>query len=685
VSQSPLTATKVGIDRYKQGWKALNRFLHEDRSFSGHERNSAFLNLGGKRFADLSAVSGFGFFDDARAVATFDWDFDGDLDFWIANRTAPRIRFLKNNDAGTNHYLALRLVGNGKTTNIDGIGARVEVVIKAGAASPEKTLIKTLYGGNGFLSQSSKWLHFGLGTADVIESLVIQWPGGTRQIMTDVAVDCHYLVSQTTGKLTVFKKPAAERVQPGSVVELPASSDAARIVLPSRLPLPALSYQTWEGDPVSIAGAQPSPLLINIWASWCLPCWHEFANWTAESDAIKASGLRIVGLNVDDLGSDSKEDKDLRPRLAKMEFPFETGRGDRELLDTLDAFQRATLDRWRPLPVPTSVLVDELGRAAVIYRGPVEAGQLLADVKLLKASPEVLRRAAVPFEGRWFDGVPGVSPNRVSSQFIDMSMIGHAVRYLLRYADQFAGLDLSPGDRLRVGDAYFTAAVLLKENGAFARAVEVLQKGVASNPDDLRIRSLLGDLHGQEGHLDQAAVQYGAVVKAMPSDFATQRKLALVHLRLKNYAAALSLLERVTRAQPGNALAHVDTASAWLALQEQGKAVDSYRAALKTEPRMPKALNNLAWILATHPDPEIRSGAEAVAVAERLCELSKYTSPVGLDTLATAYAEAGRFADAIATAEKAIGLLAPSADAEKAGNMKRRLELYKQKKPYRNQ
>jgi tetratricopeptide (TPR) repeat protein len=392
-----------------------------------------------------------------------------------------------------------------------------------------------------------------------------------------------------------------------------------------------------------------------------------------------------VGLNVDEVSSNSEENQDPRPRLTKMGFPFETGRGDRVLLDTLDAFQRATLDRWRPLPVPTSVLVDERGRVAVIYRGPVEVAQLLADVKLLKASPEALREAAVPFAGQWFDPVPVANPGTVSAQFIDLSMIGHAYRYLLGYAEQFAGLELSPGERRRVGDAYFTAAVLLKENSAFARAAETLQKGVAANPDDLRIRALLGELQWRQGNLDEAALHYGVVVKAMPSDFMTLRKLALVYLKQKKYGAALPLLERVTRAQSGNAVAHVNTASAWLGLKDYGKAVASYRATLKTAPRMPKALNNLAWILATHPDPKIRSGAEAVTVAERLCELSKYTSPVSLDTLATAYAEAGRFAEARATSEKAIGLLPPSADAVQAGDMKRRLELYKQEKPYRDQ
>jgi tetratricopeptide (TPR) repeat protein/thiol-disulfide isomerase/thioredoxin len=674
----------VGLDGYKQGWKTLNRLLHEDRSFSGNERNSAFLNLGGSRFADLSAASGFGFFDDARAVATFDWDFDGDLDFWIANRTAPRIRFLKNNNDGDHHYLSLRLIGNGEGTNIDGIGARVKVLLKGASGGPSKKLIKTLYAGNGFLSQSSKWLHFGLGEADEIESLVIQWPGGSREVIKGGEVDQHYLLTQGSGKLTGFKPPGAERVESNTVVELPFSSDSARIVLPSRLPLPKLNYKTWNGEVASIAGPQSSPLLVNIWASWCQPCWAELAEWTDGRAAIKASGLRVIGLNVDEDGTGSGE-KEIQSRLAKMGFPFEIGKGDRVLLNTLDAFQRGILDRWRPLPVPTSVLLDQSGRVAVIYRGPLSVEQLLEDLKLLEASPDALLEAAVPFEGHWFDGAPGLSPTSVSSRLIDISMVGPAARYLIRYGDQFTGAEISNAERLRVGDAYFTAAVLLNENKAFTRAAEILQKGAAASPSDLRIRSLLAEVCGRLGQWGEAEKHYGVVVKALPEDLATQRKLALVYLAQKKYSSALALLEHVTKAQPENALAHVDIASVWLGLKEERKAVVSYRSALSLVPNLPKALNNLAWILATHPDLEVRNGAEAIKYAERLCELSKHQSPVGLDTLATAYAEAGRFSDAVSTAQKAIGLVSPSANQAKILGMRKRLNLYKEGKPYRDQ
>ena len=80
-------------------------------SWSGRERNCCFLNTGGARFADVSAVTGLDFLDDGRAVAVVDWDHDGDLDLWLGNRTAPRIRFMRNNIDHENRFLKIQLIG----------------------------------------------------------------------------------------------------------------------------------------------------------------------------------------------------------------------------------------------------------------------------------------------------------------------------------------------------------------------------------------------------------------------------------------------------------------------------------------------------------------------------------------------------------------------------------------------
>ena len=96
-------------------------------------------------------------------------------------------------------------------------------------------------------------------------------------------------------------------------------------------------------------------------------------------------------------------------------------------------------------------------------------------------------------------------------------------------------------------------------------------------------------------------------------------------------------------------------------LEEKGDlagAIAAYRKTLEDYPRFSVPLNNLAWLLATVSDARLRSGAEAVDLAERACAVTQYRRTVFVGTLAAAYAEAGRFEEAIATAERACKLAA---------------------------
>jgi protein O-mannosyl-transferase len=81
--------------------------------------------------------------------------------------------------------------------------------------------------------------------------------------------------------------------------------------------------------------------------------------------------------------------------------------------------------------------------------------------------------------------------------------------------------------------------------------------------------------------------------------------------------------------------------------------VKVYNEGLGVYPLSFELLNNLAWLRATCPGSASRKGAEAVLLAETACQLTSYERPVLIGTLAAAYAEAGRFADAVKTAEKA--------------------------------
>jgi tetratricopeptide (TPR) repeat protein len=113
------------------------------------------------------------------------------------------------------------------------------------------------------------------------------------------------------------------------------------------------------------------------------------------------------------------------------------------------------------------------------------------------------------------------------------------------------------------------------------------------------------------------------------------------------------------------------------------EAAANYEQAVKMNPDWPIALNDLAWIRATAPQAELRNGLEAVRLAERACELSGGKEARFLGTLDAAYAEAGRFAEAIATAEKARELALAAGDKGIAAAAGQRLTLYRKQQPYR--
>ena len=93
-------------------------------------------------------------------------------------------------------------------------------------------------------------------------------------------------------------------------------------------------------------------------------------------------------------------------------------------------------------------------------------------------------------------------------------------------------------------------------------------------------------------------------------------------------------------------------------------------------------LNNLAWELATASRPENRDAAHAVQFSERACELTRNQAAALLETLAAAYAEAGRFKEAVSAGEKACTLARASGDQVLLRKTQERLEKYRAGQPY---
>jgi Flp pilus assembly protein TadD len=117
---------------------------------------------------------------------------------------------------------------------------------------------------------------------------------------------------------------------------------------------------------------------------------------------------------------------------------------------------------------------------------------------------------------------------------------------------------------------------------------------------------------------------------------------------------------------------------------KSGEAIREYREALRLRPDWPAALRDLAWILATNPKDELRNGREALEYSQRACELTKNSDARFLSALDVAYAEVGRFDDAVKTAEQVQQLAAAAHQDAVAQQAAKRIELYRAGKPFRN-
>jgi tetratricopeptide (TPR) repeat protein len=230
--------------------------------------------------------------------------------------------------------------------------------------------------------------------------------------------------------------------------------------------------------------------------------------------------------------------------------------------------------------------------------------------------------------------------------------------------------------------ALFSLATALHNQGKLDQAADYYHQILALKPDLYTPRRYLGNIFVAQGKPDQAISEFGMALKIRPQDADTRVVLGVVLLQKDRIDEATAQFLEATKLQPTNAIANYQLALIHQSRKETSAAIDCYRKALKAQPDWPESLNNLAWILAAHPDAALRNGAEAVALAERACKLTDYKEGIFVGTLAAAYAEVGRFQDAIRSAEKAHSLALAAGQKEIAQKNQELLELYRAGRAY---
>jgi tetratricopeptide (TPR) repeat protein len=214
-------------------------------------------------------------------------------------------------------------------------------------------------------------------------------------------------------------------------------------------------------------------------------------------------------------------------------------------------------------------------------------------------------------------------------------------------------------------------------------SVSLWTHALACTPGNQVAHNNLGLELVAQGKLNEAIEHYELALESAPDHVNARNNIGLALVTQGKLKEAIAHFSRALQLQPGNAQTHCNLGMALVRNEQWCDARLEFQQALEIAPDSTQALNNLAWLLATCPEAAVRDGDRAVQLAQELRRVTGGKRPTYLDTLAAAYAEAGRFTDAVATANEAIHLAKASGNAKLAEDIGARLPLYENKQPFR--
>ena len=315
------------------------------------------------------------------------------------------------------------------------------------------------------------------------------------------------------------------------------------------------------------------------------------------------------------------------------------GPGAVELLDALHA---SIIDLWIPIPVPTSFLVSKEGQLLAIYRGNASIEQIIDDKKFATAHPLKRRSAGTPFAGRWTSKPAPSSPQRTAQQLLQRAQPSLAIDYLRSALTK----PFFQSDKFTQSDNLLLLGQILGQQGRPTEAIPQLEAARELIPKDIRVLRLLATAHAETGKFSKSFAILNNAISYHPQNLDIYDDAIDIARKANDPTLAFDYKKQSADNNPRNPNLRYRLTLSQLEQGQPLEAIANCKTILGTSPKFLEAANLLSRIFSTHSRELVRSPQESLALASRLCLISKNRNASYLLSLAYAQANLKNFEEA---------------------------------------
>lgn len=309
--------------------------------------------------------------------------------------------------------------------------------------------------------------------------------------------------------------------------------------------------------------------------------------------SLASSGLRIVGINVDD----PPDEQAVKIFSSKERFFFPVLLATSDVAGVYNIIYRYLFDRRRDLPLPTSFLLNTDSMIVKLYQGPVTPKRLVENVKSIPSSPDDRVQKALPFPGTLFQG-----RFQRNDFTYGVSFFQHG--YLEQAEASFKQVIAAKPDN---PEAHYNLGTLYLRRNAFENARQYLGQTVKLRPDYPEAWNNLGMVAAHENRADEAIRNFQQALQLRPTYAIALLNLGNLYRRQGNFGEAEKLLKRAHEIEPDDPEVNYNLGMLYARQGQSQSALQYLERAVSLRPDYPDALNNLGVLLVQvkrYPDAE---------------------------------------------------------------------------------